>query len=1218
MQCPWCDHLNDDGARFCSRCGNGLELRCPTCSAPYEAGANFCSSCGTALTGATPVAGDEGGDGSEDLARYVPEELLRKIRAAQTGQTMRGERRTVTMLFADIQGSTAAAEHLDPEDWAEIMNGAFGHLIAPVYRYEGTLARLQGDAILAFFGAPIAHEDDPVRAVRAGLDIIEQVTPYTAQVEQSHGVPIAVRVGINTGLVVVGEVGSDLRVEYTALGDAINIAARMEQTAEPGTVQVTDQTLRLLGSAFETEPLGPVDVKGKGEPVPAHRVVGYRGSAREPGTAATPLVGRQEELAGLQGAVARLRDGLGGIVTLGGEAGVGKSRLLRALREDVSNRLPIATSAATDGALSWLHGQARSYERGVPHAAFVDLLCTWWDQDPADPTACFDRIVTAHERATGQRDTDVAGLLASLVGAPAPDEQAGLIGSLSAPVLHERTTEAVATYLAAEAQRRPVLLVLDDVHWADDLSLTLVQRLMDVTETAPLMLLLVMRPSRDEPSWQLVEAAARDHAHRHTAIELEALEGAATEVLLGALLGDVQVDDDLRSTILERASGNPLFVEELVRSIGDDSALAASRRTGRLGQEHIQVPPSLTGLLTSRLDRLDEPTRQVAQVASVIGREFDLPTLVAAVGAQDGLETATSELVRRGILEEQRRIPEPVYSFRHALIQETAYSTVLLRTRRDLHGRVARHLVAHDADDAHEIARHFLEAGDTASAFPHLVETGRRATRAMALRDAISSFSAALESPPADADPDLILAAHDGLGEAYSLIPDLSQASATFQSLLDYGRATGLPTMQVTALNRLGFSTAALAGDYDGAMRYLADARALAEEVGDDLGLAEYHMNACFVTAFQGDFDRAVEHDDATARLGQRAGNEVIRLTGLVRKAVNLVATWRFDEARSAYEEGVEVAGELDDDEIAAVLEANCATGFALRDGDLHRALELLRAALPTIDRYTSYHGPAAYYRFGECAGYAGDVEAALSAYATTERYGRTLSQPSAVSAGAAGRARVLAACGVNEGVDELRAEAVELVASATGEFFGTSVWADLARANLARGALDAAAADFAVAFEASGVTAMWERPRVLFGLARIALAQGGLDAARTSLDQVRGLVSTHGVRLYEPELFVLDGALAAAEGRDADATTLLTEAVSASTEAGQALTRIEALGRLAAVRSRQGDGDEAEALRERAQSSIRELTNLIADVPLRESFSRVQLAAMSALASSG
>ncbi|HUH06525.1 MAG TPA: adenylate/guanylate cyclase domain-containing protein, partial [Egibacteraceae bacterium] len=778
MQCPSCGHVNIDGARFCAQCGTALSLACSSCGVPNDPASQFCTNCGTRLISPAGPSGHE-----SDLTRYVPDELLRRMRAAQTGGAMRGERRTVTMLFADIQGSTAAAERLDPEDWAEIVNGAFEQLIAPIYRYEGTVARLLGDAILAFFGAPIAHEDDPVRAVRAAMDILDSIADYRSRIEARTGVPISVRVGINTGLVVVGEVGSDLRVEYTALGDAINVAARMEQTAEPGTVRVTEQTVNLLDGMFEVDDIGPVEVKGKAEPVRAFRVL-RAVPAAEGGREATPLVGRDQERAALDSVASRLLDGIGGVCSLVGEAGIGKSRLLSAMRAAVETRAVVASRAEQDNAdLTWLDGGSRSFDAALPYATFAEALRRWWDLDPAAPGGAWDRIASAIERASGASDPDAASFLAAAVGAPVPAQHAELVTALPTPVLHERTTEALSAYLEAEASRRPVLLVLDDLHWGDALSLALVERLMRSTDTVALALVLAMRPHRDDASWQLLETAGRDFGHRHVGVQLEALPEAAARELLDGLLGDAELDDAEVRRILDHAAGNPLFVEELARSIQDASSARAS--ADPLGG-HVDVPASLAGLLTARLDQLEHSARLAAQVASVIGREFSPNQLAALLDGVDPA-AATAELVRRGVLVERRGPPEPVHAFRHVLIQETAYSTVLLRTRRELHARLAAYLEETQPHAIQEIARHLLEAGERERAFPYLVSSGERATRAMALSDAIQLFTTALDAIPADGDPDLVVRAHDGLGEAYGLIPDLPHASAAYQQLLDYG-----------------------------------------------------------------------------------------------------------------------------------------------------------------------------------------------------------------------------------------------------------------------------------------------------------------------------------------------------------------------------------------------------------------------------------------------
>ncbi len=320
MNCSNCQTTNPAGARFCFNCGTALQKSCPNCGRALQPDARFCNQCGQPVSdnaaqpapeAASPAkVAEQAFAGRDLLQRYIPKELLSKLDSARQSQMTEGERRVVTILFCDVQGSTLAASKLDPEEWAEIMNGAFEYMISPIYRYEGTVARLQGDGLLAFFGAPIAHEDDPQRAVLAGLEIVENLQPYGEHMQERWGIDFAIRVGINTGLVVVGEVGSDLRVEYSALGDAINIAARMEQNAQAGTVLVAEPTYRLVAPLFEFERLDGLQLKGHEEPVVAYCAMGRKaqpGSLRGlPGLNA-PLIGRKDQMDALWSAASELK-----------------------------------------------------------------------------------------------------------------------------------------------------------------------------------------------------------------------------------------------------------------------------------------------------------------------------------------------------------------------------------------------------------------------------------------------------------------------------------------------------------------------------------------------------------------------------------------------------------------------------------------------------------------------------------------------------------------------------------------------------------------------------------------------------------------------------------------------------------------------------------------------------------------------------------------------
>jgi len=413
-RCSNCYTENRTEARFCKRCGLWLLPACPFCNATLPEAALFCDHCGRqlnpqfgltsqpfepralpsgALPASTPLSQTVPASSAaplkvskdleptrssstpesplikSELQQYIPQELMKKLEAARDMGGMVGERRVVTMLFCDMKGSTAAAEQLDPEDWTEIMNGAFAQMIKPVYQYEGTIARLMGDALLAFFGAPIAHEDDPRRAILAGLDIVDAIKPYREEIKERYGVDFDVRVGINTGLVVVGAVGSDLRMEYSALGDAINLAARMEQTAEPGMVQVAHDTYKLVKNLFEFKALGSIEIKGKSEPVLAYQALGRKfetGRTRGIEGLQAVMVGRESELFALHEVMADLKQGLGRIIFVLGEAGLGKTRLISEAHE------VFKTLGHTQAV--WAETISLSYETNQAYGLFQRLM----------------------------------------------------------------------------------------------------------------------------------------------------------------------------------------------------------------------------------------------------------------------------------------------------------------------------------------------------------------------------------------------------------------------------------------------------------------------------------------------------------------------------------------------------------------------------------------------------------------------------------------------------------------------------------------------------------------------------------------------------------------------------------------------------------------------------------------------------------------------------
>lgn len=1168
MNCPACGHDNDPGSRFCSECGKELTVTCPTCGTTSALDAKFCNNCGTDLRSVAPEAEDP-------TARFVPPEMLAKLRSARAGQAMHGERRTVTMLFADVQGSTAAAEQLDPEDWADVMNGAFEQLITPVYRYEGTLARLLGDAVLAFFGAPIAHEDDPTRAIRAGLEIISGMEEYCAGIRKRYGISIQVRVGVNTGLVVVGEVGSDLRVEYTALGDAINVAARMEQTATPGTVQVTEHTLSLTHGAFEAEDLGLVELKGKSEPVRTFRPLRFVGRPLDHGAAT--VVGRDEELATLEELGIPLAD-TGWIASIVGEAGLGKSALVREWERRLEQQSTPARVFDAEGDVAWLFGASQSYDVARPFAGIRELLRPWFGLDGSDD---FERI----RRATDDVEfDDVAAFIAYVVGAELPTEVDLFLQALDPPVLRARSSAAITAYLTAEAARRPVLVVFEDLHWADDLSVDIVTDLLDLPDRAPVGLMVVMRPYRDDPSWRVHERADRDHHHRYHVVEVQPMQLDASAALLDELVGSDSIDDADRQSILERAEGNPLFLEEIAQSLEGGDGIEG-------------VPTSLSGILTARLDRLDDEARLVAQVSSVFGTEFQRPELAALIEG-NGLDRSISELLRAGILIESPATRGGL-RFRHALIQEAAYETMLLKTRRRLHQEVAAYLETSRPDDVENIARHLVAAEDFEAAFPHLVEAGSRATKAMSLADAIRQFRLAIEHAPEGADPDLIQRAHIGLGEAYALLPDLSESAAAFQRLFDYGEQQQRPTAQVAALNQLAFTTAVFAADPATASTYLAEARRLAEESGDERGLADYHMNACLVAAYSGDPGTAVTHDEATIALGGALGDDRIRIEGLFRRAMNQTVVLDLANAESSIEFALGAGNQPGLERQLSELHVLGIGFLSVSKGDYERAAQVIDEHLPIIERYGSFDTAMGYRLLGFVRHQLGQLEGALTAMAASRRIAETTGQSFVAGTAAAGLAAIYATVGMPDEIPALRQQALGMSEGPLADLYASTAWADLGTAELLLGDFAAAEESYTRGLAASSLTQFLERTRLIAGLALTHASQGDVEEAETLLARARAFAADRSFRGGDALLEYVEGELHRAAGRRADAVQALIRAVETATARGQRLLIAAAAQALTAV------ADEPRRYEELARETVAQIGEEIIDEEIRTSFLR-------------
>ena len=1212
MNCPSCQAAAPADAKFCMSCGASLAVSCPECGTELPLEAQFCLQCGHQLAAQEPEPA------KARPQQYMPQDLLAKLQAARTSGGMQGERRVVTMLFCDVKGSTAAAEKLDPEDWTEIMNGAFEHLIAPVYRYEGTLARLMGDAILAFFGAPIAHEDDPQRAVLAGLDILEVIGPYREDVNRRWGLDFDVRVGINTGLVVVGEVGSDLHVEYTALGDAVNLAARMEQTAEPGTVQIAQDTYKLVAPLFEFEDLGGIELKGKSEPVQTYRVLRPKevpGRLRGIEGLDSPLVGRDQQMGALREAIAGLREGRGQIVSVMGEAGLGKSRLIAELRHALASDglLPQVGRAAEagdgtggNGTLAWYEGRSLSYDSSTPYAPFTNLFNTYFGlrAEQADAEK-YEDVKAAIAEILPERAAENAPFIASLLGIEVTGEDAEHVRYLQPPQVRGRVTQAVCDVIEGLAAIRPLVLVLEDLHWIDPTSLELVEQLMALADRAPLMVLALFRPHRQEPSWRVHEIAQRDHAHRYTSVALEPLDEHDSRSLVGNLLHVEDLPERVRALILEKAEGNPFFVEEVIRSLLDarlvvreDSHWRATREI-----ENIAIPDTLAGVINARLDRLDEQSRRGAQTASVIGREFDFDTLEDVHEAADALDAALADLQRRELIREKSLVPPRSYLFKHALTQEGVYASLLLRRRRELHRRVARCLERMEPDRVNEIARHFLQAQEQALALPYVVEAADRAAAAYSTPETIGYYKQALDILETVDDLQLARRAYEGLGGALTFAFDVPGAMDNYQKMLSVAEAGDDLPMQVSALNKLGFVTALIHGQPAEADQILGDAARLANQCQDLAGLSEMHITYCYIRTATADFDGAVDHLAEAAQIGQDLGMEEPKLFGMVHTANTLTYMTRFEEAWEATKKARQAAEAAGNRKWQAELLALTSPFYHLRNGDLDAAAASAEEGMDLSAQIGAADNESTgALMLGVISQLRGEYERAIG------YHNRALE-----AARAAGFSflEAVALCGLGsahlniseELIDETvkyHTQTMETLEKPLGSIMGAMIWAELGFCALALGDLQRAGELFELGLTTRTATMYLARPQLLVGSALVSLMQGSSEDATASLREAREFSEERAMKHFYPLLAFAEAQVSLARGEPQSALEEFLRAEELALEMQMRPLVWQARSGAAQALSAVGRTSEAQAKRDQARAMIDEIAGLFEDEKLR------------------
>jgi ABC-type oligopeptide transport system substrate-binding subunit/class 3 adenylate cyclase len=650
------------------------------------------------------------------------EKLATLARAEALRPELEGERKLVTIMFADISGFTTLAETMDPEAVRDLMNACFERLVPVIEKYDGTVDKFIGDEIMALFGAPVAHENDPERALRAALEMMDALAEFNAE----RGTDLGMHIGVNTGLVIAGALGTRGRQEYSVMGDAVNLAARLEDASERGEIFVGPDTYRLTAPLFKFEPLELIQVKGKAKPVPVYRLLAPKiVPAKVRGIAGleSPLVGRQAEFHALQEAIERLQAGVGGIVTLVGEAGLGKSRLVAEVR-----------AARDEGQGGWVEGRCLSYGTSIAYLLWLDALR--------------ERVRTL----CPEHFESIYPYLGRLMSLPLTPGAEAMVRDLDGESLKASTFCAVETLVEYSARQRPLAVICEDLHWADPTSIELLEQLLALTDRVPLLFICIFRPETEHGCWRVKETAHRCYCHRHADLWLDPLSFAESQILVGNLLRVEGLPQKLRERILSRAEGNPFYVEEIIRSLMNNGAIVRDEATGRWQATQdatdIAIPDTLHGVLMARIDRLQEDTKRVLQVAAVIGRVFFYRVLAEIAREERELDGHLLTLQREEMIREQARVPELEYIFKHHLTQEAAYNGLLKKERRVFHRQVAEALERLFPERVEEpvglLAHHWERAEEPEKATEYLLRAGDQARVAYAHQEAIDYYRRAL------------------------------------------------------------------------------------------------------------------------------------------------------------------------------------------------------------------------------------------------------------------------------------------------------------------------------------------------------------------------------------------------------------------------------------------------------------------------------------------
>jgi class 3 adenylate cyclase/tetratricopeptide (TPR) repeat protein len=935
MRCAGCGTENPPRARFCLECATPFARRCAHCGTDLPEAAKFCMEC------ARPVAGDDLPATPVAPRAYTPRHLAKKILANRSA--LEGERKQVTILFADVVGSTELIRGRDPEEAQALLDGVTRLMMDAVHRYEGTVSRLMGDGLMAMFGAPVAHEDHAVRACYAALAMQEAIRAYADEARTRYGVQAEARVGLCSGEVVVRTISDDLHMDYTAMGETVHLASRMEGLARAGTSVLAASTLALVEGYVRVRSLGAVPVKGLDGPVEVYELRGG-GLARTRLQAAavrglSRFVGRDAEMSALHAALERAAGGRGQVAALVGEPGVGKSRLVWELTR----------SHRTEGWLVLESGSV-SYGKATSYLPVIDLLKAYCRIETRDDPR------TVREKLAGKLlmlDRALEGALPALLALLDVPVDDPAWDALDPGQRRRATLDAVKRVLLRESQEQPLLLVFEDLHWIDSESQALLDSLVESLPGARIFLLVNYRPEYSH-TWGSRTA--------YTQVRIDALAEEGAEALLASLLGEDPSLGVLKRRLLERTEGNPLFLEESVRSLVEIGALVGERGAYRLtgSVAETQVPATIQAVLAARIDRLPAEEKRLLQIAAAIGKDVPDALLCAVAGrSDDEVRHVLAGLQAAELLYEASLFPELEYTFKHALTHVVAYGSLLHERRRALHTRIVAAIEQLYADrlveHVEQLADHAYRGEVWDRAVEYSRQAGEKADARAAHAEATTAYERALDALsklPASPERtvreiDLRIAVRTPLWQVMEtdrVLEHLRAAERLAEEAGEYGRQGRALGLLIQTFGRLGQN-----GD---ALETSKRAIPIARKHGDLRARLMTYVMAGQLSLIIGDFDGAIglEHEALALMEGQPPGERYGMAAPMAVNAMNVLSralaeTGRFDEAFAVADRMVKI-GEADNGAYALVMIYNVRGSISLLHGDVQESLPILSRSI--------------------------------------------------------------------------------------------------------------------------------------------------------------------------------------------------------------------------------------------------------------------------------